>query len=212
MSPRQPSRLLSPWDLAALAGLVALALFYRWILPHLPDPVPTHFDALGRANGWTPKGGLALVVFLPPVVLWTILFLVGAVAGLLPGGAGGGAVQPLRGMLGLGLCGVMGGCLLVPSQGQTALFGGLLFFFFCMALGIVFLVRNTWAAVGLAPRSEHYRCGMFYANPEDPRLWVPKRTGYGWTLNFARPAAYGVMLALAAGAVALGIGLRNLAH
>jgi uncharacterized membrane protein len=37
---------------------------------------------------------------------------------------------------------------------------------------------------------DHYRCGLFYVNPDDDRLWVPKRIGMGWTLNYARPAAY----------------------
>lgn len=32
---------------------------------------------------------------------------------------------------------------------------------------------------------EHYRLGgRIYLNPEDPALWVEKRFGIGWTLNF----------------------------
>lgn len=31
---------------------------------------------------------------------------------------------------------------------------------------------------------------FLYRNPEDPRLWVPKLVGIGWTFNFARPAAW----------------------
>jgi uncharacterized membrane protein len=27
--------------------------------------------------------------------------------------------------------------------------------------------------------------GIYYSNPEDPRIWVEKFTGYGYTLNFA---------------------------
>jgi uncharacterized membrane protein len=37
-----------------------------------------------------------------------------------------------------------------------------------------------------------------YANASDPRLWVPKLSGLGWTLNFARPEAKWVMFALLA--------------
>jgi uncharacterized membrane protein len=203
-----PRRFVSSWDLAALAGLLALAWFYRWILPQLPDPMPTHFDALGRANGWTPKASLALVVFVPPLVLWLVLFLLGAVASLLPRAGGATAVPPLRGMLGLGMCVLMGGCLLVPSRGLTALWSGLLVFFVCMALGIAFLVRAAWAEAVRTPGGEHYRCGLFYVNPDDPRLWVEKRIGYGWTLNFARPSAYGVMAVLVAVTVALVLAVR----
>lgn len=29
--------------------------------------------------------------------------------------------------------------------------------------------------------------GLIYYNPEDPDLRVPKRLGYGWTINFGHP-------------------------
>lgn len=208
MTPRQRPRFVSSWDLAALAGLLALAVFYRMILPHLPDPVPTHFTALGRANGWTPKASLAWVVFTPPLALWAVLFLVGALVGLAPGGLGRAAVQPLRGLMGLGLCLLMGGCLLVPALGLAALYAGLAALFACMGLGLALLVRAAWAELARLPAGRHYRYGLFYVNREDPRLWVAKAIGYGWTLNFAHPAAYAVMLALAAVMVALGVAIR----
>lgn len=31
--------------------------------------------------------------------------------------------------------------------------------------------------------------GLLYNNPNDPRIWVPKLIGYGWTLNFAHARA-----------------------
>ena len=50
---------------------------------------------------------------------------------------------------------------------------------------------------------------MFYVAPRDPRVLVPKRfmPAMGWTLNFARPASWLVLLALLlpVGAVALAI-------
>ena len=30
---------------------------------------------------------------------------------------------------------------------------------------------------------------IFYNNPDDPALFVPKRFGFGWTLNFGHPQA-----------------------
>lgn len=38
---------------------------------------------------------------------------------------------------------------------------------------------------------------FFYRNPDDPRVWVPKLVGLGWTLNFAHRTAWlllGLML------------------
>jgi len=37
--------------------------------------------------------------------------------------------------------------------------------------------------------------GMFYSNPKDPALFVPKRFGIGYTLNFGNPMSW-VVLAL----------------
>ncbi|MCL6593761.1 MAG: DUF5808 domain-containing protein [Alicyclobacillus sp.] len=38
--------------------------------------------------------------------------------------------------------------------------------------------------------------GALYYNPADPAWMVPKRFGIGWTLNFARPAAWLMLLAI----------------
>jgi len=50
--------------------------------------------------------------------------------------------------------------------------------------------------------------GIIYNNPKDPRLWVPKISGYGTTLNFAHRRAWlllGSILVLSLGTAALGI-------
>jgi uncharacterized membrane protein len=36
----------------------------------------------------------------------------------------------------------------------------------------------------------HWRLGIFYFNRDDRRLLVPKRRGFGWTLNFAHVGAW----------------------
>lgn len=38
--------------------------------------------------------------------------------------------------------------------------------------------------------------GFVYKNPDDPRLWVPKRLGVGFTVNFGHPAGWPVMVAM----------------
>ncbi len=47
--------------------------------------------------------------------------------------------------------------------------------------------------------NNHWRLGVFYFNRQDPRLLVPKRHGFGWTLNFAHLVAWviiGVIIVL----------------
>jgi uncharacterized membrane protein len=43
-----------------------------------------------------------------------------------------------------------------------------------------------------------WRYGVVYYDKADPRLFVPKRTGLGWTLNFGHRASW-----LALGAIVL---------
>ncbi|MGZ3640441.1 MAG: DUF5808 domain-containing protein [Ktedonobacterales bacterium] len=43
---------------------------------------------------------------------------------------------------------------------------------------------------------DRYWHGVFYINPDDPDLFVPKRYGLGWTINFGHPKSRLVLLAL----------------
>lgn len=49
---------------------------------------------------------------------------------------------------------------------------------------------------------ENYKWGLFYFNPDDLRAVVPKRNRrMGWTLNFAQPLAWVIILGIIAFAV-----------
>ena len=37
-----------------------------------------------------------------------------------------------------------------------------------------------------------WKLGMFYWNPKDPSIIIPKRFGVGWTINYARPEAWAI--------------------
>jgi len=39
--------------------------------------------------------------------------------------------------------------------------------------------------------------GIAYRNPRDPRLWVPRLSGAGWTINFAHRLAWPAVIAIA---------------
>lgn len=190
----QKPRTFSPWDLLAVAGLAGLWAFSAWVLPLLPDPVPTHFDRLGHANGWTPKAHLPWIVTGLPVYVWLLLLLVGTVTARVakdPEKANLQAFFPLRGSLTLGFCLLMASTLAIPLRGLGVLRFGLAGLFLCLALGMGFLVRDMKAYLRTQPDAHHFRGGgLFYNNPEDPRLWVEKRIGLGWTFNYARPAAW----------------------
>ncbi len=48
-----------------------------------------------------------------------------------------------------------------------------------------------------ADDDEHWKLGVFYYNPDDPSLWLCERFGVGWTMNFARPAAWAFVVGFA---------------
>ena len=39
----------------------------------------------------------------------------------------------------------------------------------------------------------YWKLGLFYSNPGDASLFLPQRSGFGWTVNWARPAVWAVM-------------------
>ena len=219
MDRERPNPLFSAWDGLALAGLLALAAWHEHLRPLLPDRVPVHFDALGRANGWAPKAELPWILFGVPLLVWAILLAVDGASRLVPREARGPGFsgKPLRGLLVFGLFLLMGACLAVPQYGPRALFAGLGALAACVVAGVALLVRDSARALaelrsraagpGRAQDPGNYRFGLFYSNPDDPRLWVEKRVGIGWTLNFARPAAFLVLLLMLAPVViALALG------
>ena len=195
---RRASR-LSGWDLQAAAGFTLLTFVYAWLLPRLPDRVPIHFDGRGRANGWTDKAHLPWVILAIPLLFWLLLWGIGWIGSKIETEAAGAtalasasAFEPLRGFLGLGMALLMMGCLAAPVLGTVTILVGVAVFFLCLVLGIAFMAREMRRAFAHLPKGKHDRWGLFYRNPEDPRLWVEKRLGVGWTLNYAHRAAWWV--------------------
>jgi len=43
---------------------------------------------------------------------------------------------------------------------------------------------------------KNWKWGIVYFNPNDSRVFVNKRVGIGWTLNFARPASFAFPIGL----------------
>lgn len=179
MSERRPV-FFSNWDLLAAGGLMALALFYIAVLPLLPDPVPTHFNKYGTADGWTPKSALHWIIFGVPAFVWALFFVIGAITSSIPADplkARIAAMHPVRGFLVMGLSIVMGACLVIPFFGLKVLTGSIAALIVCALMGIFFAIRETKELLANLPGSEFYRWGVFYNNPEDPRLWVEKSCG-----------------------------------
>ena len=52
---------------------------------------------------------------------------------------------------------------------------------------------------------KNWKLGILYFNREDKRLMLPKRIkSFGWTMNFAQPLAYLLLVAIIVIAIAVG--------
>jgi uncharacterized membrane protein len=83
--------------------------------------------------------------------------------------------------------------------------------------GIIFVGVLVVALLGLSiglfsglpktePRNpEGYHHGLYYSDKDDPALFVPKKSGLGYTINFGHPAGIPIMIAIAVLPLAAGL-------
>lgn len=45
-------------------------------------------------------------------------------------------------------------------------------------------------SISVADNDEYWKAGIFYWNPKDPSIFIEKRFGIGWTMNFAKPMSW----------------------
>ena len=214
-----------PFLILASAGLYAA---HHW--DELPARIPIHFDVKGAPNGWAAKGLFSVfggAGFTALLCLLMLLFSYTLLRSSRPGttGAPSGTLRRvfLRGLLACEfLLAFVGTCVSImpfatSPQGRQGI--TLLVIVAAMAFPLVLLSylgiaasramgRGATAETGRQPARGDgtpdacWRKGMFYVNKDDPALWVPKRFGIGYTLNFGNRWAWVVMALLLAIALA----------
>lgn len=246
---------------AALIALTALVLAVRY--PHLPDPYPVHYNALGEADAWDDK--TIINVFLPVgSMIFTLASIVLAFYLVTEQSVAQDGEQKLRNLatkqrdsigtlsdaLGITAADYMNLRQRLTLQKSMEIMGP---FTFALTLGIGYLTvldplgAPAWLSatampiflalvlggvlaiplgVSLSTRhldasmramaergttditqlelpdtDRHYKAGILYANREDPRIFVPRTIGSGYSLNWGNPLAYAVFLAILAPAI-----------
>jgi uncharacterized membrane protein len=199
-----PDRPITPllFASAAFLPLIVVALYLESHFNSLPETFPQHWNAAGVANGWGER--TPATVFLPPILGGAVVLIVVASAVLVGLAPGSGArhrmrmlspIAALAWMLSL----VFAIASLLPVLGSFSILhlGLLIATMTVLSLAMVLwlLVRTAPGLPGAKPlhsstSESHWHAGIFYANPNDPSLLVPKRFGWGWTLNFAKPTAW----------------------
>jgi uncharacterized membrane protein len=195
--------ILEPLPFAILAG-AAIVLDARW--DQIPERFAVHFGADGTPNGWAPRTPAG--VFAPLAVgagVAALLALVRAAIAserLAVSGSASGA-QGRRYTSAI-LLGVETWVAVVFATTSFLALGATLRVVLSVVLGgVVLLILGLGASTaaltrhpsdpGGSPTGGWRAGGLVYRDEGDPDLWIPKRIGIGWTLNFAHPAAWWVM-------------------
>jgi uncharacterized membrane protein len=197
------------WFVEVLASLIPIALAAAFLAAHwsqIPVRFATHYNITGQPDGWGTRT--------PFQVAWPLLLAAGfilwiALLGwLLARFSTSSSSKPrvlsftldiLRSVAWL-LAIVMSAAALLPaiSLRQATLpyfFGGMMLVMFAF---FIYLIVRTWRTFRGIPSdqstpAQRWVGGLFYYNPDDAALLVPKRSGMGYTFNMARPSAWALM-------------------
>lgn len=203
------------WSPFAILAATAIYLGIRW--DEIPPRFPVHWAASGHANGWSTRTPLGVY---GPLLFGAIVM--GAVAAssylaLHYGRPGHGSMsRSLAGdfarEMGVFLLSLefflavifsfVGLLPLMASRDPGVL--PILIATVAMLVALIFAMSRLakhharlHAADGPSPAggtaADHWKLGVFYANPDDEALFVPKRFGIGYTLNFSHAAAWILM-------------------
>jgi uncharacterized membrane protein len=219
LRPRPSGTLISSWwELVPLSVIALTVILLALRYPTAPAVIPTHFDLTGHANQFATKSIWTFFSIVGVQLgVWVILTLLGA--GLsrsrVPPSTGA-AGESYRHVWARLVFVIKTGTvillsiadLLTTSHPQPGVLAGPL-----AALPIAFLVtilaltltlalrygQSGWrqlrrtgspmTARGDATPDRAWKGGVFYYNPDDPALFVEKRYGLGWTVNFGHPQA-----------------------
>lgn len=200
---QQPPKTFSLWlcvpPFVWLAG-VAFYLQAHWY--QLPERFPVHWGANGLPNGWATRSfqGVYAPLLLPAFLNVVFVFF---------------AMVLLRASRNTTMRHVTVTILLLLMYPVSFAFGmvGLLplttlpmWIVPVVTLGMV-AVLLVWSIVKITahtaidavpePQNDAYwKAGMFYYNPDDPAIFVSKRVGIGYTVNFANKLSWLVMLGI----------------
>jgi uncharacterized membrane protein len=184
-------RALAPYGLV----LVTAALLATQV-DRFPDVFPVHWALDGRPNGFMRKSPLTLAY--PLLFIAGILLLIDVIVAA-AARAGPESEEVARRVRHFLLPIRWGIAITAPAFAFAPLWGPTPVMILAGLLVLVVLVqvvRAPRSAVAVTRPAGGHDTWLYYANRADPRWVVPKRSGLGWTFNFARPVAWALLVAM----------------
>lgn len=203
------------WYLGMTATLLPLAATAALLATHwqtLPARFPIHWGMHGQPNGWANRSTAS--VFGP---LLLAVFLIGAlglmgelIARSSPGHTGRLAVINTARKLLLAcswfitalFCAtsllplVANPTILVPYLVVGAVTFSLVII--CWVVSSQLRLQSAITAGRNSTDRHFWKAGLIYVNPNDSALFIPKQSGFGYTLNFGRPISWLILAAILA--------------
>lgn len=202
-----PSRRPLPfWVPFAVLAAAAAYLGLRW--DDIPPAWATHWNAAGRPNGWARHDVAG--VFGPLVMGALVVGFVQAIGALTTrrqsaafavGGVREAGLSFVR-VLAVGLSLVFAFLAIDLPLGPKMPPGVLTVVLLAVVVAGIAIGAVRMAAALAAARSSGHAAAVegwhsfYYSNARDQRLWVPKLSGLGWTVNFANPWSWLVIALL----------------
>jgi len=223
-----------PLQLSPFAILAAIAIYVAAHWNDIPERFPVHWAASGRANGWsvrTPMGVYGPLIFGAVVMAVVAASSYAALHFGRPvrGSTGRSLAGDFAREMGVfllslefflavifsfvGLLPLMGNHNpgIVPILVATlAMLAALIFAMARLARHHAHVHAHAGGLPADAMATDHWKLGVFYVNRDDTALFVPKRFGIGYTLNFGHVAAWVIMALTLLVPVVLALNLLHL--
>lgn len=208
------------WNLLYLVVMAATLIAGILCYPAMPDMIPMHIGFDGEVSDWMPKGPAVIAFPLVVEGFTGACFALchwsinrsrrwsdpnAPATSAIAYGLYARAWNIYLLAFGLLLSATIGALFLLSAVGiaSLAILGAIVFFVIVLmvasAIGLSIVYGQAGSRVFKrmnAPEGmpedddEHWKGGIIYFNPDDASLFLPERFGIGWTLNWARPAAW----------------------
>ena len=210
------------WEALPLAIIAATALTLAMAYNRAPAIIATHYDAAGQPNAFAAKtiGSFFSSVWIQ-LALYVALTGLSVLTANSSKSQGGEAQQRFRRIwirylfgvksVMLAMLGVIGLVIAEASSSQTSSMPPWLIILPLVVTGAIALLalalalrtgqggaRLAGAHAGATDRTDdrYWLAGAIYINRNDPALFVEKRFGVGWTINFGNLRAIAVMIGI----------------